>query len=262
MDLKEAKDKKAPSCRHPWETARLEVIFYFLKKYLPDINDNEYLCLDIGCGDTFFIEQLSKRMAKSSFYGIDTAFNDRMIHEYNNSGKANNIRLYKSLESAGDNINKHADIVLLLDVLEHIEDDISFLKWFRSSDIITDNTLFIITAPAFQSLFCSRDEFLEHYRRYTNKSLKSSIDKSGFVTISSGYFFTILLKLRCLQVFLEKIKKPVLKDTQVGTWNQNRFLNNFLKKILIIDFNITLLFKKTGVNIPGLSNYVICKISV
>ena len=128
--------------------------------------------------------------------------------------------------------------------------------------MINKNTLFLITAPAFQSLFCSRDDFLKHYRRYTNKSLRSVIEKSGFTPVSAGYFFTILLKLRYLQVLTEKIKKPELKSTQVGTWDQSRFLSIFLKNILIIDFYITVFFKKAGINIPGLSNYLICKISV
>ena len=62
------------------------------------------------------------------------------------------------------------NLILLLDVLEHIEDDTSFLI-----EIIEDYMEFggycLITAPAFNCLFSSARSIFEHYRRYNQKEL-------------------------------------------------------------------------------------------
>jgi hypothetical protein len=261
MDLRESQRSiNSGAARHPWELARLEVLYRLIKKYVPHIRGKTKIIFDIGCGDAFFIENLAGRLLNSRFVAIDTAFNDDMVEMYNSKIGQANIQVFNSLEKATQNSIDKADLVFLLDVIEHIADDISFLKSLRANPVITDNTLFVITAPAFPALFCSRDSFLGHKRRYNNNQVKNTIQKAGLKEISSGYFFFSLLPLRVLQVLGEKIMPHSTEyDTGIGNWKGNRISDAILKNLLITDFRVASFLRSKGFNPPGLSNFMVCK---
>ncbi len=263
MDLREAKlSNYNITARHPWELARLEVVLQFLKSIEKD-KSAKITILDIGCGDTYVVEKISEYYHNAKFLAIDTAFTDTLIDELNNKFIENNnsIQLFKSIETATNKLQKSVDIVLMLDVLEHIESDTDFLKSMLQNSIIDKNTQFLITVPAYQYLFSSHDEFLGHYRRYNNKSLKKLINNVGLKHNKIGYFFTSLFLIRNLQAIIEKILPPK-KNKGIGDWKSNKIKDNILYYMLIIDFKITYLFKKIKIPISGLSNYIICKKSV
>jgi hypothetical protein len=226
------------------------------------INKEGFTILDIGCGDIFFISELSKIYPKSSFYAIDIAFTDDILESLQNEIKNKNIYLFKSIDEALAHLKKPADLVLLLDVVEHIEYDEEFLKSLSINKSIDSDTKIIITVPAYQSLFCSHDHFLGHFRRYTNSSLNNVIEKSGFTKIKLGYFFSMLIPPRIIQVWKEKLLKPDLKNKTTGLveWNSGSTITQLIKNILLVDFKITnALHKFLGIKLPGLSNYILCK---
>lgn len=262
MDLKEVKVDRDIYNRHPWELAKLEVVHYLINKYFPNFLQRKNICIDIGCGDIFFAEQLVERMPYTTFLAVDTSFDKEALKRYKKKCAGTRIEVYNSTDDVILNLNITTDLVLLLDVLEHIEDDVAFLKQLQSFEFISDNTLFLITAPAYQSLFCSHDYFLEHYRRYNIKSLQACLHDANLTELGHGYFFTVLLKLRIIQVLFEKIKTPLISNTKVGNWRRGGFINRLMKNILMIDFKFSCLLKKIGLTLPGLSIYIICKKSV
>ena len=227
---------------------------------MPQIPDKTNIIFDIGCGDIFFIENLAGRLPAGRFIAIDPALSEDMVKMYNSNLAPLHVKVFDSWEKATQNSTDKADIVLLLDVIEHIADDISFLKSLRANPVITDNTLFVITVPAFQALFCSRDRFLGHKRRYNNRQLKNSIEQAGLREISSGYFFFSLLPLRLLQVFKEKmIPGGTGSDKGIGNWKGNRIRDTILKNLLITDFKIASFVRSKRFNPAGLSNFMVCK---
>lgn len=261
MDIKEAEltDFRVKE-RHPWELARLDVVYSLIKSELKKNKFITLTVLDIGCGDTFVVENLAKRFPQAKFVAIDTAFTPELIEKYSLkiSDSKLNISLYSELDAAMLGIGTKVSIVLLLDVIEHIENDISFLQSVAKFPEVTNDTSFIITVPAFQGLYCSHDVFLGHYRRYTNKSLKIACEKAYLKVTTKGYFFSSLLLARALSVLFEKIFKT--KDSHgVGNWKGSSLGNRLYYKILIFDHKIGRLFHKSGINIFGLSNYAICK---
>ena len=124
--------------------------------------------------------------------------------------------------------------------------------------------MFLIAVPAFQSLFCSHDDFLGHYRRYTNKSLKVNLAEAGLNVFKIGYFFFSLLPIRIIEVIKESIIKPSSKINATGLtkWEGSKTKSIFLKNILLLDISIAFTLKKIGINMVGLSNYAICRRSV
>ena len=259
MDLVEL--KKGNQKRHPWELARFEVVLQLLKPYLSLNKNQEITILDMGCGDTFFIENMAKRVPNASFIGIDIAFETDLLTDLKAKYKDAPIDVFPSLEDAlVQNPKQSIDIVMLLDVIEHIEDDISFLKYLGASETIHENTIFIITVPAYQSLFCSHDVFLKHYRRYTNQTVENHISQAHFQVISKGYFFLSLLIIRIIGVFIEKNFTSKNKEAKgIGGWQGGTWKTKLIRYTLMLDFRVSQIFRKIGIRLPGLSNYAICQ---
>jgi hypothetical protein len=69
------------------------------------------------------------------------------------------------------------DIVLMMDVLEHVHDDVGLVSDYAAR--VPHGTVFLVTVPAFQALWSAHDEFLEHRRRYSLKQAESVLTSGG-----------------------------------------------------------------------------------
>jgi hypothetical protein len=85
-------------------------------------------------------------------------------------------------------------VVILMDVLEHIEDDIAMLQSIKKN-CVGDNNYFFITVPAFESLWSGHDDYLGHYRRYRIASLKRALAAADFKVTNSYYLYGTLFPL-------------------------------------------------------------------
>lgn len=70
------------------------------------------------------------------------------------------------------------DSILLSNVLEHIEDDVTALKEFRS--ILQPGGTLVLFVPALPFLFGSIDEAVGHFRRYSRGALSEVVSRAGF----------------------------------------------------------------------------------
>ena len=86
-----------------------------------------------------------------------------------------------------------ADVVLLMDVLEHVDDDAALLREYAAKT--GPGTRFLITVPAFQWMWSGHDVFLEHRRRYTLAMLEDVVHKAGLVPKEGCYFYGLTLPL-------------------------------------------------------------------
>jgi hypothetical protein len=81
------------------------------------------------------------------------------------------------VEQAGlEEINGHAlaDVIVLHDVLEHIEEDHAAVG--RLLDLAKPTAEIILSVPALPRLYGFHDEQLGHYRRYTRKTLRTALE--------------------------------------------------------------------------------------
>jgi hypothetical protein len=83
--------------------------------------------------------------------------------------------------------------VAMLDVLEHIDDDLAALVELRSR--MAPDTQLIVTVPALQWAFSGWDEALGHHRRYSRRSLRQVLERAGFTVDAVSYLFPELLLL-------------------------------------------------------------------
>jgi SAM-dependent methyltransferase len=70
------------------------------------------------------------------------------------------------------------DAVLLLDVLEHIENDVEVLLRLRNA--LKPNGVLVLKVPAGQWLYGSMDRAIGHYRRYSRQTLRHACLAAGF----------------------------------------------------------------------------------
>ena len=259
MDLIEARERGFDRpARHPWEIARLNVLRKLVARHvtLPPGS----LVMDVGCGDTFVVEQLAAEHPHVSFYAIDTAFTDEVIALARRRSPPN-VHHFRSLDTIVPAIERKVSLVLLMDVIEHIEDERAFMAALVRQPYIDRQTRFVITVPAYQSLFCSHDRFLGHHRRYSSALLRRRLEESGLMTLDSGRFFFSLVPARMLQVLSERLPgvKPKRSTTGLVAWSGGRARTIVLTEVLALDAMIGFLLKRIGISLAGLSNYAVCR---
>ena len=256
MDLIEATDA-ASRHRHPWEQARLWVLQRLIARHVT--LDPGSAVIDIGCGDAFVIGSLARSFPATEFIGVDAAFTPEIV-KAQQQHLPPNVHLVQDLDTVPT--SRPAALILLMDVLEHIDDDGGFLQDVLSRPFSGPPTQVIVTVPAYQWLFSSHDVFLKHFRRYTNGQLRRRLEGAGLRVLDLGYFFASLLPLRIVEVIAEKVSPPAsVSGTGLSTYAGGSLKSGVLSSILKADAFIALTLRRIGISIPGLSNYAICRTS-
>jgi len=251
MDLCER--RKYLQGRHPWELARLRALESLIQR-IPS-SQADLRVLDVGCGDGFIIQELSKKNCFKNITGIDIHIPAQEAATISNA--KNNITCFNDYAYLKE---EYYNLTLLLDVIEHVEDDKVFL-----SNIVTRYVApagyMIITAPAFQFLFSSHDRFLKHYRRYTRKELLKIIETANLKLLRSGYFFMSLFPVRLFLSGYERLVswKRVFNNPGIGAWNHGRVVTKSIELILRGDNSLSNTLNQLGMKIPGLSVWALCK---
>lgn len=228
--------------RHPWETVRLKLLLFLLKKIT-----NKNFIVDVGSGDAFIAMQLAQGFPASTVVAVDINYDDEFIKE----NDKRHLRFLKCINDVPD--TNPVNAILLMDVLEHIQKPEELLNDIKQLKNVSSSTQFIITVPAFQSLFCDHDIFLKHYRRYNRKELNKLVAEAGFQVDFDGYFFITLFPARVFQKTFDIKAKHGLHD-----WKGNRLATSIASIILWIDFKISWYLSRTGIHLPGLSCYCVC----
>ncbi|WP_294393095.1 class I SAM-dependent methyltransferase [uncultured Sphingomonas sp.] len=83
------------------------------------------------------------------------------------------------------------DLIVLLDVLEHIPDDHGALAALRSK--LAPGGRLLLAVPAMPSLWSGHDVAHHHQRRYTRRTLEAVVTAAGFRVIHHTAFNTLLL---------------------------------------------------------------------
>jgi SAM-dependent methyltransferase len=83
-----------------------------------------------------------------------------------------------------------ADMVLMLDVVEHVDDDAGALRTARRA--LRPGGVLLVTVPAFAWLWSGHDVAVGHRRRYVAPALRALVAQAGFRVEHVSYFNTLL----------------------------------------------------------------------
>lgn len=184
MDLKETDILGTDIDGHWYYKSKAKAMLSLIGASLPS------RVLDVGAGSGFFSRYFLAHSSVQKGWCVDISY-DSDTDSYE-EGKPLHFR--RSIESVD------ADLVLLMDVLEHVDDDVQLLREYVEK--VPRGSRFLISVPAFQFLWSGHDEFLEHKRRYTLGQLRSVVEAAGLQVQSGSYYFGMVLPiaatLRCV----------------------------------------------------------------
>jgi SAM-dependent methyltransferase len=212
-----------------------------------------YKVLDIGCGDGYVARELFKNNRPQEITCVDTHLTREQIREL--SMIDDHIRYFNETPSDAE---RSCNLVLLLDVIEHIDDDLAFLRRIVGQ-VAAENGYVLITVPAFPWLFSAHDAFLGHYRRYYLNDVIHMAESSGLLCLASGYLFASLLIPRSISLCFQRIfKSSPASQAGAGDWNFNEAITKPIELWLRADNFVCLQLRKIGIRVPGLTAWLLC----
>tara|TARA_B100000315_G_scaffold259151_1_gene313888 strand:- start:47 stop:832 length:786 start_codon:yes stop_codon:yes gene_type:complete len=204
-----------------WHQSRLSWAQTIIVKHFSDPK-----CLDVldyGCGTGGFLHQLSERMQFRTCLGVDV--DQKAIKEALNYSSA-----YQQIEENDFTTISNKDLILLMDTLEHVENDEEFLKNIFSEMKMGAHLL--ISVPAFSRLFSNWDTILGHYRRYEKKNVSQLIQAANGSIQCMEYAFSYLFPVLA---FKRKIGQVKYDKHNCEFPHIPAFLNRFLLKLNVLE---------------------------
>jgi 2-polyprenyl-3-methyl-5-hydroxy-6-metoxy-1,4-benzoquinol methylase len=196
---------------------------------------------DFGCGAGLFLSLLISGglFQRENLLGIDSAYEKAGF--LSNSG----VRVVPNLEN-----ENQFDLFLLMDVLEHIEDDRAV---FRSVlEHCRPGGYLFVTVPAMEWLWSGHDFYLGHKRRYTVNSLARLFKaEPNLEILGLHYFYASILPVA---IPLRLMRSGQMDRDRSDMRPTSKMLNFLLEKILRFE---TLVMRKN--NIMGLTVMALCR---
>jgi len=152
-------------------------------------------------------------------------------------------------------------LALLLDVLEHVEDDLAFLKPIVDEALVPGGRA-LVSVPAWPALFGRHDRRLAHHRRYAPDAGRRFLHRAGLKIIRSGGLFHGLLAVRGAQRVGEHLvhRRDDARDaTWDLEWRRGPLLTSVVDGILRADMAASRLFSRLGADVPGLTWWALCE---
>jgi 2-polyprenyl-3-methyl-5-hydroxy-6-metoxy-1,4-benzoquinol methylase len=227
---------------HWWFEGRKLILSRILKKF---INKKKIIILDYGCGVGINLSMLSK-YGKVFYYDKSRLAINYVKKKYYNK------KFFINIDELLKYKNKF-DLIVATDVIEHIKNDKKEI--LKISNLLKKDGYILITVPAFQSLFSSKDISLKHYRRYNKDTLHNLLNKN-FHVIKFTYFNFILFIPIAILIFFFKITKIKFINSveKKPTFLINKLafylfaVESFLISKMKLPFGISLLFFGKKIN--------------
>ncbi|MFT3975889.1 MAG: class I SAM-dependent methyltransferase [Sphingomonas bacterium] len=169
---------------HWWYRARRDILADYIAREgrLP----KDAKILEIGCGTGHNLPMLA------AFGTVDAIEIDPAARAI--AGKRLGKEVGASpLPALPDVPKAHYDLIAVLDVVEHIEDDVAALRAMRER--LAPGGRILITVPAHQWMWSAHDVVNHHHRRYSKATLVKAIGDAGLRPRKLGYFNSLLFPL-------------------------------------------------------------------
>ena len=193
--------------------------------------------LDVGAGSGFFSRNLLANTKAQEAKCIDPNYieeRDELL-----DGKVMKFRRKCDVTDA--------DLLLMMDVLEHVKDDFSLLDEYIKK--IPTGAYLIVTVPAFRFLWSSHDEFLGHFRRYTLKQTVDLLENAGLEIEQKCYFFGLVFPLAVLRRLFGKISFKSGNVPQSDLKQHSTFANGLLRLLCWLELPLFRFNRLAGLSV-------------
>jgi SAM-dependent methyltransferase len=124
------------------------------------------------------------------------------------------------------------DLAVSLDVIEHLEDDLSALRELRRA--VAPGGALLLTVPAYQWLWSGHDVINHHHRRYTRRSLQRVAEQAGWHQVRTTYFNSLLLPVAILLRVMDRVDTKTT-ESSLDLWVPPEPLNWLLERPLALE---------------------------
>ncbi len=197
--------------RHWWWRAREAAILGELRRLRPAAGWRRLL--DVGCGNGLFFDRLAE------FGAVEGVEPDAALLD-----PAGPWRGAIHAVPFDDRFrpDHRFDVVLLLDVLEHLDRPAAALR--HALSLLEPGGVVVITVPAFQWLWTRHDALNYHVRRYDRRSLRALAREAGLRIARERYLFQWLVPAKLLVRMAEAFRTGALTPPSVPPEPLNRLL--------------------------------------
>lgn len=193
VDPRYAAEYAAIARRHWWWRARAGAIVREVRRLREGRGPGRIL--DVGCGDGVHFGVLGEF---GEVEGIETD-----ASTLDPAGKWRS-KIHVTPFQAPLPISGRYDLILFLDVIEHLDDPVGALALAKT--LLAPRGAVLLTVPALPSLWTSHDDLNHHRRRYTRETLAAHLVEAGFAVERLRYLFQSLVAAKVAVRLIEKMR--------------------------------------------------------
>jgi 2-polyprenyl-3-methyl-5-hydroxy-6-metoxy-1,4-benzoquinol methylase len=145
------------------------------------------LIIDVGAGTGGLLD----RLGAAGFRAVGMELDDGALSHAREAEKR--LPLVQSVAEALPARHGAAAAVTLLDVLEHLDDDVAVLR--ELSRVVGPGGLLVVAVPAYQWAWSDHDVRLGHRRRYTRDQLREVAEAAGLDVRRCTHFHSWLMPI-------------------------------------------------------------------
>jgi SAM-dependent methyltransferase len=192
------------------------------------------IILEIGCSSGYMLQKINQLFPHATLIGADVVY--KPLLELSKRLTIPLLRFDILQCPLPDNC---IDAIILLNVLEHIEDDITTLRQiFR---ILKPNGVLILEVPAGPHLYDAYDRICMHFRRYKLSTLCQLITKQGFTVANRSHLGTFIYPAFFLAKLWNKrlltksdTEQRQLIEKKIRQTSKNKFLSALMHMELML----------------------------
>lgn len=205
-----------------WFVGRRNIIARVLNKYF---SGKQLRILDWGCGPGGNFKLLEQY---GQVLGVDAS--DESVSACRRKGIT---AVLKAEDLSEFRPNTAYDLITNFDVLEHISDDVGFLRGVR--ELLTPGGHMMVTVPAYQFLWGRLDEVVGHKRRYTRKEIVRKFNQCGFSVVMASYFNFFISPAFVAYRMIEKLKRNTKRSLSGSVVEFPALVNWLFAKIVFLE---------------------------
>ncbi len=197
-----------------------------LKKHL---NGSCPVILEVGCSSGFMLRHIQEEMPGARLMGADYVVGPLLKL----AGQTPHIPLLQFDLTQCPLPTGSVDAVVMLNVLEHIQDDAAALRQVHR--ILKPGGIAVIEVPAGPHLYDAYDRLLMHHRRYSYSALRKLVQKANLKILSQshlGFFlypgFWWVKKSNRKFISLQKALPQQLVAQNIAMTKKSRFLSSLM----------------------------------
>lgn len=182
--------------RHWWYRARREILADLIRRRIP-LPENPRI-LEIGCGTGHNLVML-KRFGRVDAVEIDAAARAIASRRLGHAVMDAPLPALTGIEEGA------YDLVAILDVLEHVDEDRAALESIARR--LKPGGRILIAVPAHPWMWSAHDVVNHHKRRYTRRTLRAVIEAAGLRLEMMSWFNSLLFPLAAAARLAGKVRR-------------------------------------------------------